>query len=132
MTKTIIDISYRKSEIGIDMHIEDALYVEDAKQYLKSTLVELDSQELQDKYYYVINMTDNIAVFNKRPVTIYNEFASNIVEQTTKDEFDYYGDHRSLQHYNETLYNDYHQSIIEQQEKLERISDEYYNEMEYI
>lgn len=130
MTKTIINIFYFES--NLNMHIEQTQYVEDGKQYLKSTLVELDPQELQDKYSYVINMTHNIALFNKRPVTIYNEFASHIVEQTTEEEFDYYGDFRSLEHYNETLYNDYHQSIIRQQEKLDRISDEYYNEMELL
>ena len=126
--KTIIDIMYSESKVGIGMFIEETQYVKDGKQYLKSTLVELDPQELQDKYRYVINMSGNIAMFNRRPVKIYNEFASNTVEHTTERDFDYYGDYRSLEHYDETLYNDYHQSIIEQQEKLERIAEEYYEE----
>lgn len=125
MTKTVIDIYYNKTEIG--MYIEDTLYVEDGKQYMKSILVELDPQELQDNYYHIIHMTSNIARFNQRPVKIYNEFATSIVEQTTEDDFDFYGDHRTLEDYTNTHYNQHHQSIIDHLEEVDKLTDEILN-----
>lgn len=126
MSKTIIDIYYYSNPFGV--YVEDTFYVEDGKQFIKSTLVELDEKELKDKYYHILNMTSSLARFNERPVKIYNEFASSIVEHTKEDDFDMYGDYRTLEDYTDTVYNKHHQSIIQEQiafdERLNELFDD--------
>ena len=126
MTKTIVDIYYYQDVASI--YVENTLYVEDGKQYLKSTLVELDPLELKDNYHHILNMTANHARFNERPVKIYNEFSSSIVEHTGEDDFDWYGDYRTLEDYDDEVYNKYHQTMIKEQIKLDKELDKLIND----
>ena len=126
MTKTIVDIYYDQDVASI--YVENTLYVEDGKQYMKSTLVELDPEELNDNYYHILNMTANHARFNERPVKIYNEFSSTIVEHTGEEHFDWYGDHRSLEDYDDKVYNKYHQTMIKEQDAFEKRIDQLFGD----
>lgn len=95
MTQTVIDYYYEKSEFGDNLYVEKKQYVENNRQFIQSTVVELDPDDLLVDYYHICNMTENQARWNHRPVRkIHNEFSSTVVEHTSKDDFEQYGDHR--------------------------------------
>lgn len=113
MTQTVIDYYYEKAQFGDNVYVEKKQYVENHRQFLQSTVVELDPNELEENYHHIIDTTNGEARWNFRPVKIYNEFSSTVVEHTSEDDFEEYGDHRNLT--NNTAFDDYlynHKELI--------------------
>ena len=127
MSKTIIDYYYEPSNISPDVYVESMLYVENSKQYLLKSLIEIDPKEIQIKYYDVLNETANEARWNFRPATVLKHYHSEKIEHTTEEQFEWFGDHRSLIYYEECAYDLYDLvKTIKEDEEMSIGLDAYY------
>lgn len=70
--KQTINIEYNPCDWGNNLYIEDVTYIENEKQCVRSTLMEIDPAELEEKYESILNKSNGLAMFRERPITPLN------------------------------------------------------------